>query len=64
MKVKYNLFKKTFPLICKKCGKLANMEREYCENCGEKDSLRETTKEDHEKFEKDAKTPIPIKKKF
>lgn len=51
MKIKYKLFKRTFPLICTKCGKLSNMPREYCENCGEKDSFRETTKEDHEKFE-------------
>jgi hypothetical protein len=40
------------------------MEREYCENCGEKDSLRETTKKDHLKFEQSAKTPKPIKKKL
>lgn len=40
------------------------MAREYCENCGEKDSFRETTREDHQQFEEDAKTPIPIKKKL
>jgi len=51
MKIKYKLFRRTFPLICTKCGKLSNMKREYCENCGAQDSLRETTKEDHEKFQ-------------
>jgi hypothetical protein len=29
------------------------MKREYCESCGEKDSLRETTKEDHAKFQQE-----------
>ena len=50
MKIKWKLFKKTFPLICTKCDKLSNMEREYCENCGEKDVFRPITKEDHVKF--------------
>jgi len=51
MKIKWKLFKKTFPLICTKCGKLSNMQREYCENCGAKDPFRETTQKDHEKFQ-------------
>ena len=53
MKIKYKLFRQTFPLVCTKCGNLSNMERVYCENCGEKDCFRETTKEDHMKFEED-----------
>jgi rRNA maturation endonuclease Nob1 len=53
MKIKYKLFKRSFPLICTKCGELSNMKREYCESCGEKDSLRETTKEDHAKFQQE-----------
>ena len=52
MKINYKLFKRTFPLICTKCDQLSNMPREYCENCGEKDSFRETTKEDHAKSQK------------
>jgi rRNA maturation endonuclease Nob1 len=55
MKLKYKIFKQTFPLICTKCGKIANMPREYCESCGEKDSLRPTTREDHAKFEGEQK---------
>lgn len=50
MKIKYKTFKQTYPLVCTKCGSLSNMPREYCESCGEKDSFRETTHEDHEKF--------------
>ena len=55
MKIKYKLFKRTFPLICKECGKLSNMTREYCENCGAKDSFRVSTKDDHNTYEDDKK---------
>ncbi len=53
MKIKWKLFKKTFPLICAKCGGIANMTREYCESCGEANSFRETTKKDHLKFQEE-----------
>jgi len=53
MKIKYKLFSRTYPLISTKCGELSNMTREYCENCGEKDSFRATTKEDHLKFQEE-----------
>jgi len=53
MKIKRKLFIKTFPLICAKCGSLANMTREYCESCGEANSFRKTTKEDHSKFQEE-----------
>jgi len=53
MKLEWKFFIKSFPLICTKCGKLANIAREFCEYCGEEDSLRETTKEDHLKFQEE-----------
>jgi len=53
MKIKWKLFKKSFPLICTNCGTLSNMKREYCEKCGEQGSLREVTKEDHAKFQEE-----------
>jgi len=49
MDIKWKVFKKSFPNVCTKCGSLSNMTREYCETCGAKDSLRDTTKEDWEK---------------
>ncbi len=49
MKLKWKFFKKSFPIICTKCGSLSNMTRENCEICGAKDSFRETTKEDWHK---------------
>ncbi len=53
MKIKWKLFKKSFPLICTQCGKLSNMPRVYCEKCGETDTLREVTKEDHKKYQEE-----------
>ncbi|MFW9938036.1 MAG: hypothetical protein ACFFD5_10335 [Candidatus Thorarchaeota archaeon] len=45
--MKWKIFRATYPYICTNCGKISNMEREFCENCGTKDSLREITKEDY-----------------
>ena len=45
--MKWKTFRATYPYLCTNCGKLSNMEREFCENCGAKDSLREITKEDY-----------------
>ena len=53
MAIKWKIFQKSFPLVCDKCGTLANMEREYCENCGAQNSLKRVTKEDYEKYLKD-----------
>ncbi|MFX0177912.1 MAG: hypothetical protein ACFE85_16980 [Candidatus Hodarchaeota archaeon] len=47
MKIKWKTFRKTYPYLCTKCGKLSNMKREFCENCGTKNSLREISKEDY-----------------
>ena len=49
MKLKWKVFKKSFPTTCTKCGTLSNMIREYCEVCGAKDSFRATIKADWEK---------------
>jgi len=35
------------------------MEREYCEQCGKKDTLRKTTREDYEKQTEKVKTESP-----
>jgi len=43
-------FLKTFPYICAKCGAFSNMEREYCEECGEKDNLRKTILQYYEQY--------------
>jgi len=48
MKVKWKTFRKSYPYICTNCGEFSNMEREYCEQCGKKDSLRDINKEDYE----------------
>ena len=50
MKIKWKTFRITYPCICTKCGKLSTMERDYCENCGAKDSLRAINKDDYLKF--------------
>jgi len=38
-----------FPYFCENCKKFIYMLREYCENCGSKDSLRKATIEDFER---------------
>ena len=50
MKIKWKLFKESFPCVCNKCGALANMEREYCEVCGAQNSHKDVTKEDYAKY--------------
>ena len=47
MKIKWKLFRESFPHICDKCGALANTEREFCETCGAPESLRVVTKADY-----------------
>ena len=49
-KEKKSTFLKTFPYICTKCKTFSNIKREYCENCGEKDSLREALVQDYERY--------------
>ncbi|MGB5912549.1 MAG: hypothetical protein WBH31_15260 [Promethearchaeia archaeon] len=63
-KITKNTFLKTFPYICTKCGTFSHMEREYCENCGEKDSYRETLSQDYGQYseklkEKEEKEFLP-----
>jgi len=41
---------KKFPYICTKCGTFSNVKNKYCENCGEKDTLRETLLQDYEQY--------------
>ena len=50
MKVKWKLFRDSFPHICTECGTLASMDREYCESCGAKGGLRKVNKADHANY--------------
>ncbi|UCC20823.1 MAG: hypothetical protein JSV62_05965 [Promethearchaeota archaeon] len=38
------------PFICDKCSAFTDTYREYCENCGVKDSLRIAKKKDYDQF--------------
>lgn len=53
MKLSWKLFKRSYPLVCTKCGKIANMKREYCESCGEKDSFRKISKKEYDLYQED-----------
>jgi len=48
IKEKKTAYMKTFPYICDKCKKLSYTFREYCENCGAKDTIRDATTKDYE----------------
>ena len=59
MTIKWKTFKDSFPYICTKCGEFSNNEKEYCEKCGEKDSLRRTAREDYVKHIEKIKAEAP-----
>ncbi len=59
MKVKWKTFRNSLPYICTNCGEFSNMEREYCEQCGKKVTLRKTTREDYEKQTEKVETESP-----
>lgn len=44
------LFKKTYPYVCDSCGEFTHTLTEYCEKCGEKNSLRKATKKDYKEI--------------
>ena len=50
MKIKWKIFRQSFPSICNKCGSLSNTKREFCEVCGAQKSLRDVTKEDYANY--------------
>ncbi len=50
MTIKWKIFIKTFPHVCKECAALSNAFREYCETCGAQDSLRRVTKKDYAEY--------------
>jgi len=50
MKIKWKLFRDSFPYICKECGVLGSMEREYCEACGAHGGLRKVNKADYSNY--------------
>lgn len=41
------LFKKTYPFICGSCGEFTHTKHEFCDKCGEKNSLRKAEKKDY-----------------
>ncbi|MHA2038046.1 MAG: hypothetical protein ACW98X_16545 [Promethearchaeota archaeon] len=43
------LFKKTYPFVCGSCGEFAHTLHEYCDKCGEMNSLRKAGKADYKK---------------
>lgn len=43
-------YMEAFKYICSNCHKFTHTSREYCENCGTKDSLKAATKEDFRKY--------------
>ncbi|MFX1476831.1 MAG: zinc ribbon domain-containing protein [Promethearchaeota archaeon] len=45
-------FLKAQPYICVKCKKFTDTLRYYCENCGDKNSLRKATTDDYEQYVK------------
>ena len=47
MKVKWDLFKLSYPFVCDECGYFLWEMREICEGCGSKNTLRRTTRKDH-----------------
>ncbi|MFX1411144.1 MAG: hypothetical protein ACFFA6_12385 [Promethearchaeota archaeon] len=47
---KISIYLKTLPYFCESCKKFTYIFRNYCGNCGSRDSLREATKEDYVKY--------------
>jgi hypothetical protein len=43
-------FLKAQPFICDKCGKFTYTDREYCEGCGGRYSLRKATRTDYKQY--------------
>ena len=67
MKLKWKIFRTTFPYICNNCGEFSSLQREYCEVCGKKDSLRKIEIGDYEKAIENSKlieTNNKSKKRF
>ncbi|MFX0033018.1 MAG: sialidase family protein [Candidatus Hermodarchaeota archaeon] len=48
-------YMKTFRYICSNCHEFANTLREYCERCGEKNTLKRASREDYQNFLPDLK---------
>jgi hypothetical protein len=59
MVIKWKTFLDSLPYICTICGDFSNSEREYCEKCGRKDSLRKTTRQDYENHIKKISVEAP-----
>ncbi|MHA2429416.1 MAG: hypothetical protein ACXACC_00145 [Promethearchaeota archaeon] len=58
MKIKWKTVRNFLPYICTNCGEFSSTEKEYCEHCGKRDTLRKTTREDYEKQTEKAITEI------
>jgi hypothetical protein len=62
MIVKWKVFRASFPYICTSCGEFANSEKEFCEKCGKKGTLRNTSREDYERYIEKAKAKASVSK--
>lgn len=49
-KIKWDMWKKTFPLKCKECDYIHSNYRRYCEQCGAFKSLIKTEKNDYKRW--------------
>ncbi|MFX1313250.1 MAG: hypothetical protein ACFFHD_11645 [Promethearchaeota archaeon] len=59
MIVKWKTLRDSFPYLCIYCGEFSNSEKEYCEKCGKKNSLRKITREDYENHIEKIKAEAP-----
>ena len=62
MFTKWKIFRASFPYICTSCGEFSRSEKDYCEECGEKGSLRMITREDYECHVEKSKSEVPKSK--
>jgi len=58
-KIKWGLWKRTFPKKCSECGHISNRtiyigskKTVYCENCGSENAMIKTTKKDFKEMYK------------
>ncbi len=55
MKIKWVYYMKAFPYTCDKCLRTCYELREICEWCGEKNTLKKTTKKDFKRAMREKK---------
>ena len=55
MKINYKMYKLSYPYICGDCGYLHWHKAHVCEQCGEKSTIRKTTKKDYKIWKSERK---------